>query len=62
MVDRYTKIMLTIMAIALVWLGVRPIITPDTVRASDSVRVVGVVQVESAWRSGVKLDCVSGCK
>jgi len=60
--DLYTKIMLTIIAIALAWIGVRPIITPDTVRATESVRIEGIVQVDSAWSSGVKVNCVSGCK
>ena len=56
MVDRYTKIVLTIIAVALVWLGVRPVIAPDTVR------IDGVVEVESARLTGVKVNCVSGCK
>ena len=71
MADRYTKIVLTVIAISLVWLGVRPIVTPQAARAAaDTVRIEGVVKVEAESAFGLKVQppafgfdvrCVSGC-
>ena len=63
MVDAYTKVILTVIAGALVWIGLQPLVKPDVARAAlDTVRIEGIVQVESAWLAGVKVDCVNGCK
>ncbi len=63
MVDTYTKVVLTIIALALVWIGIQPIIGPTVVRAaSDTVRIDGIVKVEAWSVYGLKVDCISGCK
>lgn len=73
MIDAHTKAILTLIAVALVWLGIQPLVKPGLVRAAaDTVRIDGVVQVEAASISGIKVQpgsaygldviCVSGCK
>lgn len=39
--DAYTKFILTVIAIALIWIGCRPVVSPVDAQSITNVRVVG---------------------
>ena len=65
MVDTYTKVMLTVIAVALVWLGIQPMIRPTAVSARDRIEVEGTVGIHAAYvqpYGPLQVECISGCK
>lgn len=62
MVDAYTKAILTIIAIALIWLGVQPILVPQAVVAREVVKVEGNGPNWADLWGAIEVKCVSGCK
>ncbi len=64
MVDTYTKVVLTVIAIALVWLALQPMLKPAPVIARERVEVEGTVDVKPALGhlNALKVECVRGCK
>ena len=62
MVDKYTKAVLTVIALALVWLGVQPIVLPRAAAARDElVKVEGNGPNWADLWGPIKVECVSGC-
>jgi hypothetical protein len=47
--DRYTKIVLTVIAVCLLWLCVKPIFEPAKVSAAEGIQLVRIV----GWRTTV---------
>jgi hypothetical protein len=64
MVDRYTKVILTIIAVALVALAVRPLFETRLAGAADSmdVRIVGISSDVASSRYAIPVLCVDGCR
>jgi len=63
--DRYTKIVLTVIALALVALAARPVLQTRVARASEivDVRIVGVdFPVFPPYGRSLPVRCVEGCK
>jgi hypothetical protein len=67
MVDLYTKTVLTVIAVALAMIAVRPFVQPGPARAAGAVDV-RIVDVEMAreykdWMhyGAIPVECVKGC-
>jgi hypothetical protein len=70
MTDRYTKVILTVIAIALTVIALRPLVEPDPAQAlaegAVDVRIVDVV-VDGYGRYGSRttplpVQCIAGCR
>ena len=63
MIDRYTKIVLTVIAAALIALVVRPLFEARITRAGDTVdvNIVGIAGIFPS-RGIVPVRCVDGCR
>lgn len=64
MVDTYTKVVLTVIAIALVSSALQPMLKPAPVIARERAEVEGTVEVRPAFGHlfALKVECVRGCK
>lgn len=62
MVDACTKVVLTVIAAALIWLGVQPILVPQVVVAREVVKIEGNGPNWADLWGAIKVECVSGCK
>ena len=60
MIDTYTKVVLTAIAVALLWLCARPFVQPA--HAGGVVQVEGKVHVENFGGIPLTVNCVAGCK
>lgn len=63
MIDRYTKIVLTVIAVALVALVIRPFLEPRIVSAQNTipVKIVGTDSHSLAYAGPLQVICVGGC-
>jgi hypothetical protein len=63
MIDTYTKVVLTIIAIALMTLAIRPYTLPKDAWARDvvDVRIVGIDTASSLGWQSIQVACVYGC-